>query len=691
MVHWRKFNEDNKLHCVDYISGRNHIAETAEILTFDIETTSIWNIDGNITSYKDCYSEKKYNNAESKAFCYIWQFGIDETVYYGRYLSELPQFLQKVKKACNGLAPIVWVHNLSYEFQFIREYLEDIAPITVFARSERKPIKFNWDIFEFRCSYMLTRKSLATWGNELGCEKMVGDLDYNILRTPKTPLTDKEKGYCKRDCIVVYHGIKDFLNIYKYQHAIPLTQTGRVRRVVKDFTKNNQKYLRKITRMQPKTEDEYKILRSAFMGGSTGACYLNAGKVLSGVGSFDLSSDYPSQIVRQKYPMQKFREVSPKKKTNFDKFAYIFVLKITNIKPKSNTHYLPSSKCIALKGAKYDNGKIISAKSCIFICTEQDYTILHDCYNFTEKILKLYQSKKQYLPTYFVSYVLDLYEKKTKLKGVTDKEEDGAEELYKESKCFINALYGMMVTDFVQSYITYENGWHTETPNIQASLDECHEKFYKNNLPYQWGVWVTAYARRTLWTALLHIDKQGDNVYYDTDSCKQLNTAKYIDYFNSFNIKIINDTRKALNYHGIPLEKMCPKDKKGNRHFIGIWEQEKTYDRFITQGAKRYAYQYADKVIHCTVSGVPKNNAIALKKLEDFKDGFIFPRNLKKDGVEISKKLVQYVDSSDWCPVIDGIAIDNKNSVVMRPTTYEMGLLEDYKKLIDLGNQKKRL
>ena len=654
MLHWTKFDENSKLDCVDYISGRNHIAETREILTFDIETTSIWNINDHIVSYKDCYSEKQYNNAESKAFCYIWQFGIDDIVYYGRYLSELPEFLQKVKKACHGLSPIIWVHNLSYEFQFIREYLEDIAPITVFARSERKPIKFNWDIFEFRCSYMLTRKSLETWGNELGCEKMVGDLDYNILRTPKTPLNDKEKGYCKRDCIVVYHGIRDFLKTYECQHAIPLTQTGRVRRVVKSFTKNDYKYLKKITRMQPSTEDEYKLLRAAFMGGSTGACYLNAGKVLINVGSFDLSSDYPSQIVRQKYPMQKFTEVSTKKKTNFEKYAYIFVLKMENVQSKSNTHYLPSSKCIALKGAKYDNGKIISAKSCVFICTEQDYTIMHDCYYFTENILKLYQSKKQYLPTYFVSYVLDLYENKTKLKGV-----GGAEELYKESKEFINSLYGMMVTDFVQSEILYDHGWETAKPNIQESLDECHEKFYKNNLPYMWGVWVTAYARRTLWTALLHIDKQGDNVYYDTDSCKQLNTVKYIEYFNSYNIKIINDTRKALKYHSIPLEKMCPKDKKGNRHFIGIWEQEKTYDRFITQGAKRYAYQYADKVIHCTVSGVPKNNAIALKKLDDFKDGFVFPRNLKKDGFEISKKLVHCVDNADWCPVIDGITIDN--------------------------------
>ena len=53
MLHWTKFDESSKFHCADYIMGRNHIAETPEILTFDIETTSIWNINGHIVSYKD--------------------------------------------------------------------------------------------------------------------------------------------------------------------------------------------------------------------------------------------------------------------------------------------------------------------------------------------------------------------------------------------------------------------------------------------------------------------------------------------------------------------------------------------------------------------------------------------------------------------------------------------------------------
>lgn len=115
--------------------------------------------------------------------------------------------------------------------------------------------------------------------------------------------------------------------------------------------------------------------------------------------------------------MQKFREVSVKKKTNFEKYAYIFVLKMENVQAKSNTHYLPSSKCIALKGAKYDNGKIISAKSCLFICTEQDYMILHDCYKFEEDLIKLYQSKKQYIPTYFCFVCIRFIRKQNKTKG----------------------------------------------------------------------------------------------------------------------------------------------------------------------------------------------------------------------------------------------------------------------------------
>ena len=48
---------------------------------------------------------------------------------------------------------------------------------------------------EFRCSYMLTRLSLETWGKQLGVEKLVGFVDYEKLRTPLTPLTQEDLDY----------------------------------------------------------------------------------------------------------------------------------------------------------------------------------------------------------------------------------------------------------------------------------------------------------------------------------------------------------------------------------------------------------------------------------------------------------------------------------------------------------------
>ena len=103
------------------------------------------------------------------------------------------------------------MHNLSYEFQFLRNILEWDS---VFCRSARKPIKCvakEYPNIEWRCSYMLTRLSLDSWGKQLGVHKQKGDLDYEEIRTPLTPLTDKELKYCEYDCLVLEAGIKDYI------------------------------------------------------------------------------------------------------------------------------------------------------------------------------------------------------------------------------------------------------------------------------------------------------------------------------------------------------------------------------------------------------------------------------------------------------------------------------------------------
>src|SRR5699024_4136575 len=79
------------------------------VTSFDIETTS--------------YS----NNGEDIAFMYIWQFSIENYVVYGRTWEEYFDFIDKVREVGEvtpGQQLIIWVHNLSFEFQFIRKMIE---------------------------------------------------------------------------------------------------------------------------------------------------------------------------------------------------------------------------------------------------------------------------------------------------------------------------------------------------------------------------------------------------------------------------------------------------------------------------------------------------------------------------------------------------------------------------------------
>ena len=65
---------------------------------------------------------------------------------------------------------------------------------------------------EYRCSFKLSGYALVKVGEHLTrhqVKKMVGDLDYSLIRTPITPLTDKEKNYILHDALVVLAYIKE--------------------------------------------------------------------------------------------------------------------------------------------------------------------------------------------------------------------------------------------------------------------------------------------------------------------------------------------------------------------------------------------------------------------------------------------------------------------------------------------------
>src|SRR5699024_5869147 len=128
---------------------------------------------------------------------------IEDYQIYGRTWIEFNNFMKRLKSiAKTGKNKIytIYVHNLSYEFQFIKDLFEWE---NVFAISERKPIKATTiDGFMFKDSYILSGLSLEKTAENLvnhKIEKQVGSLDYSKVRTDKTKLSDRELSYCESD------------------------------------------------------------------------------------------------------------------------------------------------------------------------------------------------------------------------------------------------------------------------------------------------------------------------------------------------------------------------------------------------------------------------------------------------------------------------------------------------------------
>ena len=647
------------------------------IITFDIETTSCWIREDEIITYEKGLTNEYWNNLEPLALCYLWQCSVDDVVYYGR---ELESFLLLLKDLPENVHIIIWVHNLSYEFHFLCNIL---TWDKVFARLPHKPIKASAEEFpfiEFRCSYMLTRLSLASWGKQLGVYKAVGDLDYDKLRTPLTPLTDKELHYGEMDCLVVYAGIQDYLKKYHKQRNIPLTQTGTVRREVKNLLTADKEYVRYVKKLVPKSVDEYKRLQNIFAGGYTHANHMYSGKLVDElIEHYDFASSYPCVMVAKKYPMSPWYYTGINEipdDNEFEDTAFIMYLEFQNIHSISFNTYIQASKCTG-SGLKYDNGRILEAKQLEIWVTEQDWITIRNNYEWDDlNVVIVYRSDKDYLPKEFLHYILELYANKTQLKDVA-----GQEDLYMQSKQYINSLFGMMVTALIQAEVDFDgSSWVMKELTAEdvekklKKLSDYHDRNKKYFLSYSWGCWVTAYARRNLWECIESCDH--DVLYCDTDSI----FVRGEHDFTWYNEKVTEEIRESCRINDLDFEMTRPRTPKGKQKPLGIFEKEDNCSQFKTLGAKRYVERRSgDGKLHLTVSGINKEAVELLDdNIENFADGFDF--NMDADCVR--KKLSTYLDDMPEVAYPDGYVSRYKYGINMRNVGYLLSITDEYKLLI---------
>ena len=278
----------------------------------------------------------------------------------------------------------------------------------------------------------------------------------------------------------------------------------------------------------------------------------------------------------------------------------MFDVEIKKIRPKVFfENPLSRSKCFVCENPVVNNGRIVYADLVSVTITNVDFDILEQFYEWDSiKIANFRSYQRAYLPTNFIKSILKLYEDKTTLKGVEGKEVE-----YLLSKGMLNACYGMTVTDIVKENQLYENEWTTEAPDLEEEIEK-YNKGKSRFLFYLWGIFVTAYARKNLFSGIYACGT--DYVYSDTDSIKILNYEKHMSYIEAYNKNIIKKLQVAMKYHGLPLESIAPKTIKGVKKTIGIWDFEGVYQSFKTLGAKRYMTLSQNNNISFTVSGINK-------------------------------------------------------------------------------------
>lgn len=663
-----------------YTMLTEEVLEGMEIgLVKDMQNRGYYNIEAGF----DIEASSVYVDGEKQAFMYIWMLGIghDQPVYYGRTWEEFItciNLITDVLKLGQHQRLVVYVQNLAYEFQFMKTLFKWES---VFSVGERTPIKaLTKEGIEFRDSYILSGMSLSDMADGLSnpeLKKMEGDLDYTKVRHHETVLTEAEMGYCEADIQILTAYIREQLCLYQDITRIPSTNTGRVRKYVRDecyYTNpgNHRKssigrynsyrelmigsealrmpYDEKYDPGLQLTLEDYKQLKRAFSGGYTHANNNHQGKVLEDVSSFDLNSAYPAVMLMEQFPMSAARRVEVSGPKDVERlmgnYCVMFDLKLTGVRTAvQQDNYLSASKCWSLEGELLNNGRVYSADSLCTTVTDVDYRIIQRAYSYeTMDVANVRIYKKGYLPRAILRSILNLYQGKTTLKGVPGKEKE-----YTLSKSMLNSIFGMTVTDVIQVRNIYTNKWTQEYEPAEAQIKR-YNKSESRFLYYPWGVWITAYARQNLWSAIF--EAGDDYVYSDTDSVKMMNARDHIPYINKYNNLAV---KKLMNMNAIyqfDEDLLIPCKEK----VIGTWEYEGTSDRFKTLGAKRYLSEKKGEY-SLTMAGLSKAEGLYFLQEEAIRADsslfYLFDKNLYVPSEYSGKLLHTYIDSPKTFRVAD--------------------------------------
>lgn len=612
----------------------------------------------------DTETSWNHNLENAIGWIYQWCFSYREYLVCGRKPSELVEALTKVLEVNNINEENninVFVHNLSYDYVYIKEWLKQAlsSEFETLAIDSHKLITAKIEGCIFKCTYRLTNKSLDDWSKEMGTEhkKLVGTVDYDVIRYQDSELTETDWKYMWNDVIVLDESLKIQMDIHNDTlKTLPLTCTGYVRRACKENFKEEKKYRYDFLNSRL-SYDQYTFCKKEFAGGIThGNRFLAGQKVsvgdtikignkeiyVSDIKHRDFASHYPSQQRCYTAPKGRFFTYYDIEKTDkgctiselmnmVNKYCFLVAIQIEDMELKDRGITLPIAQSCKFYEGKVDtihtvedNGRILSmtGKS-VVIMNEIDLYWFSKQYKFNYTILKVFASKRGTFPKWLIKSVDQFFEGKTIHKQKEKElEKQGFDENTIEwiqnhrelciQKGYVNGIYGMSATDPIRiSYFEDENGEWTHTTMTEEEMKQALDDYYDNwssFMSYQLGCWTTANARSEL-LRFVEIIGYDHFLYADTDSIFYISdeeTERKIEEKNK-------EFRDIDDKNGMYIE------VNGKRVYYNQFELEKeeiTAFKFLH--AKCYGYELKDGDLKVTIAGVKKygrNNNTRVKEL----------------------------------------------------------------------------
>lgn len=297
------------------------------VASFDTETTTLKNGD----SYQAFVCLYIFNDLRDVVDFRSYVPDVSDNIKFFRYENESLLYINELINwgIENDTIPVVAAYNLSFDLQTLKSSLSSLYNIHVNAQSSSNIYTYDLCadddgkniLLRFWDTFFLDMRGLAKMGETAGLKKAVGDWDYELIRSPETPLTDRELFYAGRDTQVIPAYLKYLLDSNEWMKSGDfgvriLTKTSIVRQMAKkvigckSVMKANGKKIKLGLAFKKTCEQEfpadyetYALRKACFRGGLTFTAANTAATIQHRVCSLDVTSMHHTFITGSRVPV----------------------------------------------------------------------------------------------------------------------------------------------------------------------------------------------------------------------------------------------------------------------------------------------------------------------------------------------------------------------------------------------------